>query len=216
MDSGATKMNPADEDPIDAAVEPPPPVISRDERRLQVRAFGYWTSLLNGRLVPNVADLPLDALPDFGASALLVDLSREEGPRLAFLGAALRAEAGLDGTGHRLAQIPPRSLVSRLTDRCHQVVACGAPIGFEAEFVNQRGRDTLYRGLLMPFSSRVDDQIDHVFGVINWKELADRHLATALDGEVGRTHPVLRTRPARPLWGEKPDSDWLRPARRQS
>lgn len=208
MEDGGNSVRSYDES-ADAAVEAPP-VISRDERRLQVHAFTYWSSLLGGRLVPRVADLPLGSLPDFGSSSILINLTSDDVPTIAFIGSELRAEAGLDADAQTIMQIPPRSLVSRLTDRCHQVVACGAPIGFEAEFVNQRGRDTLYRGLLMPFTARADDQIDHVFGVINWKELADRRLTTTLDTEVGRASPVLRTRPAQPVWREGPNNQWLR------
>lgn len=53
-----------------------------------------------------------------------------------------------------------------------QILANQAPIGFEAEFVNQRGSTILYRGILLPFSS--DDHAIDFNGVINWKELADQ------------------------------------------
>jgi len=43
-----------------------------------------------------------------------------------------------------------------------------APVGFEAEFVNQRNDSVCYRGILMPFSSD-GDTIDFIYGVINWK-----------------------------------------------
>jgi hypothetical protein len=49
-----------------------------------------------------------------------------------------------------------------------QIIANRAPIGFEAEFVNQRGANICYRGILMPFSSD-GDTIDFIYGVINWK-----------------------------------------------
>jgi hypothetical protein len=35
--------------------------------------------------------------------------------------------------------VPSRSLLSRLTDHYLQIIANSAPIGFEAEFVGQRG-----------------------------------------------------------------------------
>ncbi len=53
-----------------------------------------------------------------------------------------------------------------------QIIANAAPIGFEAEFTNQRGNEILYRGIMMPFSSN-DEDIDFVYGVINWKEVAN-------------------------------------------
>jgi hypothetical protein len=49
-----------------------------------------------------------------------------------------------------------------------QIIANRAPIGFEAEFVNQRSETICYRGILMPFSSD-GDTIDFIYGVINWK-----------------------------------------------
>ena len=49
-----------------------------------------------------------------------------------------------------------------------QIIANRAPIGFEAEFDNQRGENICYRGILMPFSSD-GDTIDFIYGVINWK-----------------------------------------------
>ena len=77
--------------------------------------------------------------------------------------------------------MPSRSLLSRLTDHYMQIIANRAPVGFEAEFVNQRGRSICYRGILMPFSSD-GDTIDFIYGVINWKDL----------GETGEPAPVIR------------------------
>ncbi len=75
--------------------------------------------------------------------------------------------------------MPPRSLLSRITDHYMQILANQAPIGFEAEFVNQRGSAILYRGILLPYSSD-DETIDFIFGVINWKEMADAATADEL------------------------------------
>jgi hypothetical protein len=60
-------------------------------------------------------------------------------------------------------------LLSRLTDHHFQIIATRAPVGFEADFVNERGHEISYRGILMPFSSDGQD-IDYVYGVINWKD----------------------------------------------
>jgi len=49
-----------------------------------------------------------------------------------------------------------------------QIIANRAPVGFEAEFENQRDESICYRGILMPFSSD-GDTIDFIYGVINWK-----------------------------------------------
>ena len=87
--------------------------------------------------------------------------------------------------------MPSRSLLSRLTDHYLQIIANRAPIGFEAEFVATRGHNTLYRGILMPFSSD-EDTIDFIYGVINWKELVDAETQAKLDAEVDAS---VRTAP---------------------
>ena len=43
-----------------------PPLIGADERRMHVRAYETWLSLLDGRDYPSIADLDSDALGEFG------------------------------------------------------------------------------------------------------------------------------------------------------
>jgi hypothetical protein len=83
----------------------------------------------------------------------------------------------LSGEVGAISDVPSRSLLSRLTDHYLQIIANRAPIGFEAEFVNQRGASICYRGILMPLSSD-GDTIDFIYGVINWKEAAETAVAT--------------------------------------
>lgn len=146
-------------------------LMAGDDRRMQVRAYKFWSSLLHGQDVPLVADLPLDALPDFGPWSILIDL-RGPHPLIRFLGEQLRIEAGLAVRVDSLAQVPPRSLISRLTDRCAELVTCQSALGFEAEFLSHQGQETLYRGLLLPFSSD-GIQVDYAYGVISWKTRAE-------------------------------------------
>jgi hypothetical protein len=87
-----------------------------------------------------------------------------------YLGAAIRDECGLDDDMRNISEVPSRSLLSRLTDHYMQIIANRAPIGFEAEFVNQREANICYRGILMPFSSD-GEAIDFIYGVINWKQV---------------------------------------------
>jgi hypothetical protein len=152
--------------------EAPPVFADQDERRMHVRAYNYWASLLHGREFPSVTDLEPDNLDDFSPHSVLLDFTRNrENPRLRFIGRSLRAECGLAVSDVELANVPRQSLLSRLTDHFFEIIANRAPIGFEAEFVSQRGNNTMYRGILMPLSS--DGQsIDFIYGVINWKELA--------------------------------------------
>ena len=166
-----------------------------DERRMHVRAYNHWVSLLKGRPYPTIADLDPGSIADFGPHSVLMDFRPPNGadpqrgempitdPGIAFLGTALREECGLVGRIDSIADVPSRSLLSRLTDHYLQIIANRAPVGFEAEFVNSRGRTTLYRGILMPFASR-GDGIDFLYGVINWKELVDAATQATLAAEL--------------------------------
>ncbi len=201
-DEGA--LTPAAEE--EPAIEAPPEIGS-DERRMHVRAYNYWVSLLHGRPYPSIGDIDPHTIEDFGPHSVLLDFSRNaEDPEIAFLGGALRAECGLDHSIHNIRQVPARSLLSRLTDHYLQIIANRAPIGFEAEFVGQRGHNTLYRGILMPLSSN-GEAIDFIYGVINWKELADSSTAEALEGEVDRAIAAAPAVADCPVWADGPNGD---------
>ena len=164
--------------------EAPPGPVGQDERRMQVRAYNHWASLLDGRNFPSIEDLDAEGLPDFGPYSVLLDFTAGiENPSVQFLGDKLALECGAGGEIETLADVPARSLLSRITDHYMQIIANQAPIGFEAEFINQRDHTILYRGILLPFSSD-DDTIDFIYGVINWKELADQQTTDALMLEI--------------------------------
>lgn len=160
--------------------------VGQDERRMQVRAYNHWASLLGNRNFPAISDLDLEGLDDFAASSVLLDFTDGvEDPRVRFLGAELAAECDADGPIAHLSDVPSRSLLSRITDHYMQIFANQAPIGFEAEFLNQRDQTVLYRGILLPYSSN-DETIDFIYGVINWKKLADSETADELLLEIDR------------------------------
>ena len=188
-----------------------------DERRMHVRAYNHWVSLLKGRPYPAMDDLDTASLTDFGEHSVLLDFTAGlDDPRISFLGRKLREECGLTGDIERISQVPGRSLLSRLTDHYLQIIANRAPIGFEAEFVASRGRNTLYRGILMPFSSD-GDRIDFIHGVINWKELADAatqagiaaelEAAAAVAPPVSLPEPTLDLADLAPTWADGPGSE---------
>jgi hypothetical protein len=143
--------------------------IGYDERRMHVRAYNHWVSLLDGRDFPSIEDLEPANVSDFAGNSILLDFtcSRDD-PAIPYIGGAIREECGLDANAQTISDVPSRSLLSRLTDHYMQIIANRAPIGFEAEFANQRGQTICYRGILMPFSSD-GDTIDFIYGVINWK-----------------------------------------------
>jgi hypothetical protein len=141
---------------------------------------------------------------------VLLDFSDgSDDPKVAWLGKALREECNLLGDIRRISDVPKRSLLSRLTDHYLQIIANCAPIGFEAEFQGQRGHNTMYRGILMPFSSE-GDRIDFVYGVINWKEIADSATSAEIARQAAR---ALAAAPppveASPVWADGPHAEPL-------
>jgi hypothetical protein len=184
-----------------------PPDIGVDERRMHVRAYNYWVSLLDGRPYPSIDDVDPETLEDFGPHSVLLDFSTgSENPAIVFIGRTLREECGLEAGIQRISDVPSRSLLSRLTDHYLQIIANRAPIGFEAEFLSQRGLNTLYRGILMPLSSD-GDTIDFIYGVINWKEVVDADTSAEIAREA---HRAIETAPAvepGPVWEDGPHAD---------
>ncbi|MFT3976631.1 MAG: hypothetical protein QM688_05895, partial [Sphingomonas bacterium] len=207
---GFNDGRPHEGDPTESGVGEPAVVIGTDERRMHVRAYNHWVSLLKGRAYPSIEDLDPAGIADFGANSVLIDFTRGvDDPEIQFLGKALREECGLDHTITRIADVPGRSLLSRLTDHYLQIIANRAPIGFEAEFVSARGYQTLYRGILMPFSSG-EDRIDFIYGVINWKEVLGSEEQTRLGEELTASMratpaPVVEASPDTPqIWADGP------------
>ena len=195
----------------EAASGPEEPLfdLGGDERRMHVRAYNHWVSLLKGRAVPLIADLDPAGNADFGPHGVLLDFGGDDvtDPHIRYLGSTLAHECGIAGDAiTRVAQVPPRSLLSRLTDHYLQIIANKAPIGFEAEFVSTRGRTTLYRGILMPFASGEGAAIDVIYGVINWKEVADAAVQASLDAALDAS---LRARlhADAPAWADGPGAE---------
>ena len=196
-------------DDEDAAIEAPP-VVSTDERRMQVRAYNFWTAQLHDKNYPSIEELDPSTVEDFRDYSVLLDFtSGIENPSIEYLGDKLRSECGLSDDVSYLDQVPSRSLLSRITDHYLQIIANRAPIGFEAEFVNDRGVNIMYRGILLPYSSD-DDTIDFIYGVINWKEAVTAEIAEPLQLEVEQ---ALAAAPPRqehvPVWADGPTAGHL-------
>lgn len=168
--------------------EAPPSFRDADERRLHLRAYHHWASLLRGRLLPSLADLDIARLDGLAANAVLIELG--DAPMLRFVGERLRAEAGVAEQALPLSSVPPGSVLARLVEAAGDVAAKQAPVRVDTEFVSPRGCTMLCRGVLMPLSAD-GTRVDALFGVINWKEAAAPELATRIAAEIagvlGRT-----------------------------
>src|SRR5689334_16617614 len=156
---------------FEAPVDDVAAAIGTDERRMHVRAYNYWVSLLDGRDFPSIEELESEDVGDFAGNSVLLDFTcSRDNPSIPYVGAAIREECGLNDDMRTISEVPSRSLLSRLTDHYMQIIANRSPVGFEAEFENPWGRTICYRGILMPFSSN-GEEIDFIYGVINWKHV---------------------------------------------
>ncbi len=206
-DSGADDFGLEDTDE-NQEIETPPSPVGQDERRMQVRAYNFWAGMLQDRSLPCIEDLEPETQSDFGPFSVLLDFtSGIENPAVPFIGESLAGECDAAGEIETLADVPSRSLLSRITDHYMQILANKAPIGFEAEFVNQRGSTVLYRGILLPFSSD-DDTIDFIYGVINWKEVADQITTDALLLEIDNALEEASEQEGGRVHADDPIADW--------
>ena len=188
--------------PSRCEVEAPPPAIGQDERRMQVRAYNLWADLLADRCFPDIRALDPSRAGDFGDHAVLLDFTAGiDDPVVQHLGARLADECGIAGQGFlgQLSDVPAGSLISRITEHYIQILSRQSPIGFEAEFVTRQGKLIVYRGILLPFSSD-DVTIDHIYGVLNWKEVAETPLSAQIAAELGKVAtPASVVREIQPL-----------------
>lgn len=160
-----------------------------DERRMHVRAYNHWVSLLGDREIPTIADFDPGAVPDFAANSVLLDFSSGlDDPAAPYVGDAIRT----------VGEAPRQSLLALLGGHYEQILAERAPVGFEAEFVNLRDQTISYRGMLMPFSSG-GETIDFLYGVVNWRIIDDR--SQQVPSEL---QPVDIAPADMPLWEDGP------------
>ena len=104
--------------------------IGTDERRMHVRAYNYWVALLEGRDFPSIEDLEPGNLEDFSSHSVLLDFTcGGDNPAIPYIGAAIRDECALSDDMRTIADVPSRSLLSRLTDHYMQIIANRAPVG---------------------------------------------------------------------------------------
>ncbi|MET0181230.1 MAG: hypothetical protein ABW194_12240 [Novosphingobium sp.] len=194
---------PAGDADDDAAIGAAAPV-APDERRMQVRAYNAWAGLLGEGAVPALADLA-PAGHEFSPNAVLLDFSDGAAdPAIRHLGERLAEECGTPV--RTLAEVPDGSLLARITEHLARVLADHTPLGFEAESLDRHGATIVYRGILLPFSGD-GRTIDFIYGVINWKALADRPPSDTLlreDGALATAGHRARRDDRLTVWADGP------------
>lgn len=129
-----------------------------------MQAFHLWQALCKGKRLPTAAEIL--AHPDCTFADIAVTIAIDEECR----GSVTQVGDGLPlpvaALPVSVTQIPGRSLLSRVTEHVLEPVANKAPVGFEAEFVDEEEREVRYRAIALPCSSD-GSAIDTVLGVIS-------------------------------------------------
>ncbi len=129
-----------------------------------MQAFHLWQALCNGKRLPTAAAI-LDH-PDCTFSDIAVTIAVDDECRGSVTHVGRGLPLPVEALPVSVADIPGRSLLSRVTEHVLEPVANMAPVGFEAEFVDQDGQEIRYRAIALPCSSD-GVTIDTVLGVIS-------------------------------------------------
>ena len=138
------------------------------ERRITFCLYEYWEKLAGNSGLPALKNMNRDEIAPFKKNLVLIDLRNGHSqPTFQVIGNNLQEDLENDLTSMPISDVPRRTMLSRITDHHLEVLANRVPIAFEAEFVNKIGENTLYRGILLPFSDD-DNNINFILGGVRW------------------------------------------------
>ena len=178
-----------------------PPLVGQDERRMHVRAYNYWASCwLTAVFRRSKNSIWTISTTSGRTPCCSISLPGIENPAIPFIGKALRVKCDLDGDVQYLDEVPGRSLLSRMTDHYMQIIANQAPIGFEAEYVNDADRRSCIAASCCRFPPTMIRSISSI-GVINWKQAADHRAGSGQIEEMEAASAAAHSaRPTVPVW----------------
>lgn len=143
--------------------------VQLEERRLQVRDYYCWLDAADGKAFPTLAEMEASDFPEMLVSSFVLDLREDVlNPQFLHIGDLLVQDCEADTAARikSIADVPPRSLLSRLSEHYLQCFSNRAPIGFEAIYSDLRDDRVKYRGIILPISSN-GQEVDYVWGTIN-------------------------------------------------
>ena len=103
-----------------------------EERRLQFRAYYRWLDAADGKPFPTLAEMEASDLPEMLVSSFVLDLREDVlNPQFLHIGDLLvqDCEAETAARIKSITDVPPRSLLSRLSEHYLQCFSNRAPIG---------------------------------------------------------------------------------------
>ncbi len=139
------------------------------ENRLILHFLRLWEEVAGERAMPRLRDFSGDILEPFKPFSVVIDLQDGyDNPVIRHVGSAIANREGADARGLRPDEVPRRTILSRITDHFFEVLANRGPVGFEADFIDDDGKNIPYRGILTPLSDNGED-INFILAAINWK-----------------------------------------------
>ena len=142
---------------------------SGKERKLVIRAYDEWAAGAAIGRFPDWQDVLQfggGALKDH-ALALRIDDNFRQSPIL-HIGGELTREMGGKALPIIIKEVPSLSLLSRITEHALEPIANLAPVGFEAEFEDESGRQLAYHAIVLPCMGD-SGKVDTVVGFIGFK-----------------------------------------------
>ena len=141
------------------------------ERRLVLRLLDYWRDLCGERDLPAVSDVDGGAIPDMWDYCFMIDVTGAA-PRFTHFGAWHAAFSGDDMTGRPLSELAMDTLAERGTRYLPEVLRRCIPITYGGSVEEPKGRNILYRSILLPLSD--DSQtLTGVLGGANCRVVRD-------------------------------------------
>jgi len=154
------------------------------EKRITFQLHDYWVGLTNDRDLPTLRSLNPEDIAPYKENMVLIDLrDPEKEPTLQVIGTLLQKDLDQDLTLKGISEIPPDSLISRITEHYLEVILSKSPISFDTEVENRHHEKALFRGILMPFSDD-GDTINFLLGAVRWIENED-YTDTAIADDTG-------------------------------
>ncbi|MBK5910823.1 hypothetical protein CCR85_04865 [Rhodothalassium salexigens] len=138
------------------------------EKRLHIRAFRYWESLLGQAALPVAPDTADADFAPFADHYCRIDLTGD-GDRIVATGAKLAAVSGGTYAGWTPASVPDELLLGRVLRHFDEVLEAAAPVGLDAELDLDTDLVLPFRAILLPFADP-SMALATVIAVVSWKE----------------------------------------------
>jgi len=143
------------------------------ERRLHLRAFGFWFKLKEDRPWPSLREFRGEAIKEFRAQSFLLDVHDPDNPTILYAGEGFKERfGGRPAKGTALKAAPKGSFLKLVCDDYIEALETKSPIDFEGVVREPNNVHVSYRGCFMPMSDQ-DDNIEYLYAVVSWHQASE-------------------------------------------